>query len=41
MIIPIGQPSYQELQLITKRHKSFDVRKLDAVVFVPLKTGKK
>lgn len=39
MIIPIGDPSHQELQLITKRQKSFDVRKLDPVIFVPLKPG--
>ncbi len=40
MIIPIGEAGHQELQLITKREKSFDLRILDAVVFVPLKTGK-
>ena len=39
MIIPIGSPTYQELQLITKRKKSFDVRRLDPVIFVPLKPG--
>lgn len=40
MIIPIGEPGHQELQLITKREKSYDVRVLDPVIFVPLKSGK-
>lgn len=40
MIIPIGEPGHQELQLITKREKSYDLRLLDPVIFVPLKTGK-
>lgn len=40
MIIPIGETGHQELQLITKREKSYDLRILDPVIFVPLKAGK-
>lgn len=39
LVIPIGQPGYQELQVITRRGDEFSREVFDPVVFVPLLTG--
>lgn len=39
LVIPVGQPSYQELQMITREGDNFTTQVLDAVVFVPLLAG--
>jgi protein-L-isoaspartate(D-aspartate) O-methyltransferase len=40
MIIPIGQPGYQVLTLVTRMNDHFEQQSLDAVSFVPLVPGK-
>jgi protein-L-isoaspartate(D-aspartate) O-methyltransferase len=39
LIVPIGQPGYQQLQLITRRGNDFTIQIFDPVVFVPLLSG--
>jgi protein-L-isoaspartate(D-aspartate) O-methyltransferase len=39
MIIPVGERSQQQLQLIIRKGKHYQVEKLDPVIFVPLLTG--
>jgi protein-L-isoaspartate(D-aspartate) O-methyltransferase len=40
MIIPIGQPGYQLLTLVTRKDDHFQEQTMDAVTFVPLVSGK-
>ena len=40
MIIPIGQPGYQLLTLVTRKDDHFQEQTMDAVTFVPLVPGK-
>mgnify|MGYP001819551611 CR=1 FL=1 len=40
MIIPIGQPGYQLLTLVTRKDDHFQEQTMDAVTFVPLVAGK-
>lgn len=39
MVVPIGQPGYQELQVITRNGNNFDIQISDPVTFVPLLSG--
>jgi protein-L-isoaspartate(D-aspartate) O-methyltransferase len=41
MIIPIGQGSSQRLQRVTRTENSYEVEKLEPVVFVPFLSGRK
>ncbi len=40
MIIPVGQPGWQELTVVTRKDDHFEQFTLDAVSFVPLVPGK-
>jgi protein-L-isoaspartate(D-aspartate) O-methyltransferase len=39
LIIPVGQPGYQELQVITRKANNYVTQVLDPVTFVPLLSG--
>jgi protein-L-isoaspartate(D-aspartate) O-methyltransferase len=41
MIIPIGKGGSQQLQRITRKENSYEVEKLEPVVFVPFLSGRK
>lgn len=39
MVIPVGDRYLQHLELVIKRKKGYDVRQMEAVVFVPMLSG--